>query len=60
METGTSVDTGEPIIENYPVFTMIGRNGHVTVKYGERDSHSIKSLLSDLQADILATFGIKP
>lgn len=54
------VRTGEPVIEDYPVFTMIGRNGHAAVKYGERDNHSIKSLLPDLQADILAAFGIKP
>ena len=44
------------VTDNREVYTMIGQNGHATVKYGERDAHSMKSLLPDLQADILRSF----
>lgn len=47
------------VTENHEVYTMIGRDGHATVKYGARDDHSMKSLLPDLQADILASFGVR-
>ena len=45
--------------ENRDVYTMIGQNGHATVKYGAQDAHSMKSLLPDLQADILASFAAR-
>lgn len=45
--------------ENRDVYTMIGRDGHATVKYGARDDHSMKSLLPDLKADILASFSAR-
>ena len=45
--------------ENREVYTMIGQNNHATVKYGAQDDHSMKSLLPDLQADILASFGAR-
>ena len=56
MQTGTEVDTGTPVIVNRDVYTMIGQNNHATVKYGAQDSHSMDSLLPDLQSDILASF----
>lgn len=45
--------------ENREVYTMIGQNNHAAVKYGAQDDHSMKSLLPDLQADILASFGVR-
>ena len=42
--------------ENREVYPMIGQNNHAAVKYGAQDDHSMKSLLPDLQADILASF----
>lgn len=47
------------VTENRDVYTMIGQNGHATVKYGAQDDHSMKSLLPDLQADILASFAAR-
>ena len=47
------------ITENREVYTMNGQNGHATVKYGAQDAHSMKSLLPDLQADILASFAAR-
>ena len=48
--------SGTRVTENREVYTMIGRDGHATVKYGAQDDHSMKSLLPDLKADILASF----
>lgn len=47
------------ITENREVYTMNGQNGHATVKYGAQDAHSMKSLLPDLQSDILASFATR-
>ena len=48
--------TPTSVTENREVYTMIGQNNHAAVKYGAQDDHSMKSLLPDLQADILASF----
>ena len=47
------------VTENREVYTMNGQNGHATVKYGAQDAHSMKSLLPDLQSDILASFAAR-
>lgn len=47
------------VTENREVYTMNGQNGHATVKYGAQDAHSMKSLLPDLQSDILASFATR-
>ena len=47
------------VSESREVYTMIGRDGHATVKYGAQDAHSMKSLLPDLQSDILASFATR-
>lgn len=57
----TSNVSGTPArsTENREVYTMIGRDGHAAVKYGAQDAHAMKSLLPDLQTDILESFATR-
>lgn len=57
----TSNVSGTPTrsTENREVYTMIGRDGHAAVKYGAQDAHAMKSLLPDLQTDILESFATR-